>query len=31
LHWDGHGFLEIHPAKKGDVKFAASDALMTNL
>lgn len=21
LHWDGHGFLEIHPAKIGDVTY----------
>lgn len=21
LHWDGHGFLEVHPKHKGDVTF----------
>jgi hypothetical protein len=21
LHWDGHGFLEIHPARDGDVRY----------
>jgi hypothetical protein len=24
LHWDGHGFLEIHPAKDADLKFVSA-------
>jgi len=24
LHWDGHGFLEVHPSKDADVRFTPS-------
>jgi hypothetical protein len=24
LHWDGHGFLEIHPSKAGDVRYLST-------
>jgi hypothetical protein len=26
LHWDGHGFLEIHPSQNGDVRYLTPSA-----
>jgi len=28
LHWDGHGFLEIHPARSTDVRILDSNGLL---
>jgi hypothetical protein len=27
LHWDGHGFLEIHPSQTSDVRFLSTKSL----
>lgn len=27
LHWDGHGFLEIHPSQISDVRFVSTQSL----
>lgn len=31
LHWDGHGFLEVHPSREGDVSIAAASAHSVSL
>jgi hypothetical protein len=30
LHWDGHGFLEIHPSQISDVRFLSTQSLPPN-